>query len=68
MPVIEEPEIDAVVNCFRRPWIGTGPRVQEFEKDFAAFTGSRHAIALNSCTAALHLVISGGAVIWCSMR
>jgi dTDP-4-amino-4,6-dideoxygalactose transaminase len=55
MPVIEEPEIEEVVGCLRRRWIGTGPRVQEFEKDFAAFIGSRHAIALNSCTAALHL-------------
>ncbi len=57
MPVIEEPEIDAVVDCFRRRWIGTGPRVQKFEKDFADFTGSRYAIALNSCTAALHLAM-----------
>lgn len=55
MPVIEESEIDEVVNCFRRRWIGTGPKVQEFEKDFAAYNGSRYAIALNSCTAALHL-------------
>lgn len=54
-PLIEEPEIEEVVGCMHRRWIGTGPKVREFEKDFAAFKGSKHAIALNSCTAALHL-------------
>lgn len=54
-PVIEEPEIEEVVGCMRRGWIGTGPKVYEFEEDFKAFKGSNHAIALNSCTAALHL-------------
>ena len=54
-PLIEEPEIEEVVGCMRRGWIGTGPKVHEFEEDFKAFKGSNHAIALNSCTAALHL-------------
>ena len=54
-PLIEEPEIEEVVKCMRRRWIGTGPKVREFEKDIAAFKGAKHAIALNSCTAALHL-------------
>lgn len=54
-PVIEEPEIEEVVGCMRRGWIGTGPKVREFEEGFKAFKGSNHAIALNSCTAALHL-------------
>jgi len=54
-PLIEEPEIDEVVNCMRRRWIGTGPKVYEFEEDFKKFKGTKHAIALNSCTAALHL-------------
>lgn len=54
-PLIEEPEIEEVVACMRRRWIGTGPKVRQFEEDFAAFKGSKHAIALNSCTAALHL-------------
>ena len=39
----------------RRRWIGTGPKVHQFEKDFAAYKGRKHALALNSCTAALHL-------------
>ena len=54
-PLIEEPEIEEVVACMRRRWIGTGPKVREFEEGFKAFKGSNHAIALNSCTAALHL-------------
>jgi dTDP-4-amino-4,6-dideoxygalactose transaminase len=54
-PLIEDPEIDEVVGCMRRRWIGTGPLVKKFEEAFNTFKGSKHAIALNSCTAALHL-------------
>ena len=54
-PLIEEPEIEEVVGCMRRRWVGTGPKVQQFEQDFAVLKGAKHAIALNSCTAALHL-------------
>ncbi len=54
-PLIEEAEIEEVVACMRRRWIGTGPKVHEFEEDFAAYKGAKHAVALNSCTAALQL-------------
>jgi len=54
-PKIEEEEINDVVDSMRKGWIGTGPKVHQFEKDFAAYKGARHGIALNSCTAALHL-------------
>jgi dTDP-4-amino-4,6-dideoxygalactose transaminase len=54
-PLIEQPEIDEVVDCMRRGWIGTGPKVHEFEEAFRKLKGVKHAIALNSCTAALHL-------------
>jgi len=54
-PLIEEPEIEEVVACMRRRWIGAGPKVRQFEEDFGAFKGAKHAMALNSCTAALHL-------------
>lgn len=54
-PKLEEPEIEEVVGCMRRGWIGTGPKVRQFETDFAKYKGASHAIALNSCTAALHL-------------
>jgi len=54
-PVIGEDEIQAVVDTLRCGWIGTGPRVREFEARFAEYVGVRHAVAVNSCTAALHL-------------
>lgn len=54
-PLIEEAEIDEVLACLRSGWIGTGPRVAQFEHDFAAYKGVHQAVALNSCTAALHL-------------
>ena len=54
-PLIGEPEINDVVQCMRTGWIGTGPKVSQFEKDFAEYKGSKYSIALNSCTAALHL-------------
>src|SRR5687767_13855924 len=56
-PWIGEEEITAVVECLRSGWITTGPRVKEFEQLFADYIGVRHAIALNSCTAALHLAL-----------
>ncbi len=54
-PALEEAEIQEVVATLRSGWIGTGPRVGRFEEAFAAYIGARHALALNSCTAALHL-------------
>jgi len=54
-PALGEAEIQEVVETLRSGWIGTGPRVARFESDFKAYIGSRHALALNSCTAALHL-------------
>jgi dTDP-4-amino-4,6-dideoxygalactose transaminase len=54
-PDIREPEIDEVVATLRSGWLGTGPRTHEFEREFAEYVGAKHAIGLNSCTAALHL-------------
>ncbi len=54
-PTIEEAEIDEVVASMRSGWLGTGPKVARFESDFAAYKGVSQAVALNSCTAALHL-------------
>src|SRR5271155_5152506 len=56
--LIEEEEINAVLEVLRSGWLTTGPRVREFEAAFARFTGAAHAVALNSCTAALHLAIA----------
>lgn len=54
-PLIEKEEIREVLLTLRSGWIGTGPKVQRFEEMFRTFKGMRHALALNSCTAALHL-------------
>lgn len=56
-PQIDEAEIAEVVACLRSGWLGTGPRVAQFERDFAAFHGVQAAqmAAVNSCTAALHV-------------
>ena len=56
-PLIEEPEIAEVVSCMKSGWIGTGPKVQQLEQNFKEYKGAQFAIALNSCTAALHLSI-----------
>src|SRR5438094_526005 len=56
-PHIEEDEIEEVVTTLRSGWIGKGPRVAQFEKEFAAYAGSNHALGLSSCTAALHLAL-----------
>jgi len=54
-PAIGEPEIAEVVATLQAGWLGTGPRVARFEEDFRRYKGSAHAVAVNSCTAALHL-------------
>lgn len=56
-PSISDAEIDEVVACLRSGWLTTGHRTKRFEDDFAEFVGAQHAVALNSCTAALHLAV-----------
>jgi perosamine synthetase len=56
-PSIGEGEIDEVVHCLRSGWLTTGCRTKQFEQDFAEAVGARHAVAVNSCTAALHLAV-----------
>src|SRR5690348_7341377 len=56
-PLIEQAEIDEVVACMQSAWLGTGPRVAQFEHDFAAYQGLQpsQVAAVNSATAALHV-------------
>jgi dTDP-4-amino-4,6-dideoxygalactose transaminase len=56
--LIEEDDIRAVLEVLRSGWLTTGPRVREFESGFARYTGASHAVALSSCTAALHLALA----------
>lgn len=55
---IEDEEIAAVVEVLRSGWLTTGPRAREFESAFARYVGASHAVAVNSCTAALHLALA----------
>ncbi len=56
-PSIGEGEIEEVVHCLRSGWLTTGCRTKQFEQDFAVAVRAKHAVAVNSCTAALHLAV-----------
>lgn len=56
-PAIEEAEIREVVASIKSGWLGTGPKVARFENDFRAYKNAEYAVAVSSCTAALHLSI-----------
>jgi len=55
VPLLGQAEIDSVVDCLRSGWLTSGQKVKAFEQDFARYIGCSHALAVNSCTAALHL-------------
>ncbi|GLZ79104.1 pyridoxal phosphate-dependent aminotransferase [Actinorhabdospora filicis] len=57
-PTVGEAEIEAVREVFASGWLaGNGPTCRKFEEQFAAATGTAHALALNSCGGALHLAM-----------
>jgi dTDP-4-amino-4,6-dideoxygalactose transaminase len=56
-PLIDAADEHAVIETLRSGWLTTGPRTKSFERDLAAYTDSRHCVAVNSCTAALHLAL-----------
>jgi len=56
-PSVGEAEIAEVVDTLRSGWLTTGPKVARFQREFAAAIGARHAVALNSGTAALHVAL-----------
>lgn len=56
-PYYDEREEQAVLAVLRSRWIGLGPKTKEFEDVFAGKVGALHAVALDSCTASLHLAL-----------
>jgi len=56
-PSISEDEIEEVSESMRSGWLTTGPKVKQFEDEFANAVGAKYAVAVNSCTAALHLAL-----------
>jgi perosamine synthetase len=56
-PFVSEEAISAVAEVLRSGWIGLGPKTAQFEEAFAAYVGAKHAVALTSATAAIHLAV-----------
>ena len=56
-PSIGPEEEAEVLDALRSGWLTSGPKVKQFEEEFAARVGTKHAVAVNSCTAALHLAL-----------
>lgn len=54
---ITEEEITEVVDSLRAGWLTMGPKTVKFEEEFREYIGSKHSIAVNSCTASLHLAL-----------
>ncbi len=57
LPSLGREEEEELLHTVRSGWLTTGPKVKRFEQEFAQFTGSKRALAVNSCTAALHLAM-----------
>lgn len=60
-----EDEIQEVTNVIRSGWLTTASRCKRFEKEFAEFIGAKHALAINSATAALHLALEATGIRKC---
>lgn len=54
-PDVDQEEVDGIIEAVRSGWITTGPKTKLFESTFAEAVGAKFAVAVNSCTAALHL-------------
>jgi dTDP-4-amino-4,6-dideoxygalactose transaminase len=61
-PLIEDDEINEVIDTLKSGWLTRGPKTRRFEEEFAKYIGAKHAIALNSCTAGLHLALLAAGV------
>ena len=57
LPSIGDEEVREVEATLRSGWLTTGPRTAQFEREFAAYVEARGALAVNSCTSALHLAL-----------
>ena len=56
-PVTGEEEVEAVRRPLLSGWVTQGPEVEAFDREFAAYVGAPHAVAVSNCTTALHLAL-----------
>jgi perosamine synthetase len=56
-PDLSQADVDAVLDVFRTTYLSIGPKIKEFEQRFADYTGTRHAVGVNSGTSGLHLAM-----------
>jgi perosamine synthetase len=57
LPDTDETEINEIADAIRSGWVTTGPKTRQFEAEFASYVGAQHTVAVNSCTAAMHLAL-----------
>src|SRR5215475_1290909 len=62
VPSIGEEEVAEVTETLRSGWLTTGERTARFESNFREYTGARYALAVNSCTAGLHLALAAAGI------
>lgn len=57
LPMIGREEMREIIDTMRSGWLTTGPKTRRFESDFREYVGTKYALAVNSCTSALHLAL-----------
>ena len=57
-PYLTQEELDSIKDTFDSGWLGLGPKVMEFEKNWSTYLGGSYSLAVNSATAALHLALT----------
>ena len=57
LPDLDGTELQEIKEALESGWVTTGPKVKQFEQEFAEAVGAKHAVAVNSCTAAMHLAL-----------
>ena len=57
-PAVDQAELKEINKVVKRSWLGFGPLVYKFEKEWGKYIGAKYSVGVNSCTAALHLALA----------